>query len=111
MKKLTRRGFTAAGILAALGAGVTVLPGCDVAGCSGPFEPGDNEIEAVYGPPEVFDQEPVGDYDPSENELEDVYGPPGDFEAELDELDEEDDLDVSANELVGVYGPPEDFDD
>lgn len=94
MKKLTRRGFTAAGILAALGA--ASLPGCDVAGCSGPFEPSDNEVETVYGPPEYFGLEGESEddpYDPSENELEDVYGPPEDFEPE-------------ENESESVYGPP-----
>lgn len=116
MKKLTRRGFTAAGILAALGAGITVLPGCDVAGCSGPFEPSDNEIEGVYGPPEDFGLDPEGDYDPAENELVDVYGPPEDFGLGgegNEELDPSvsDDFDPAENLAPAVYGPPEDFGD
>ena len=80
MKKLTRRGFTAAGILAALGAGITALPGCRLIRCNVP--------ETVYGPPEWFE--------PSNNEVVDVYGPPEDFEPD-------------ENEAVAVYGPPEWF--
>ncbi len=90
MKRLTRRGFTAAGILAALGAGITVLPGCDVSGCSNPFDPSDNEIEGVYGPPPDEDDS----YQPEDNVEPPVYGPPEDFEPD-------------ENELAGVYGPPE----
>ena len=90
--------LTAAGILAALGAGITVLPGCDVSGCSNPFDPSDNEIEGVYGPP--------GDYDPSDNEIETVYGPPEYFG-----LEEDDEFDPSDNELEDVYGPPPDEED
>lgn len=92
MKKLTRRQFTAAGILAALGAAAAFAPSCNSPACVyGPppddYEPDDNVVETVYGPPE--------DYDPADNELADVYGPPEDYES-------------SDNELVGVYGPPED---
>ena len=54
MKRLTRREFTAAGIIAALSVGTSFIPGC-------------NEPTAVYGPPPV---------DPSDNENVDVYGPP-----------------------------------
>ena len=97
MKKLTRRGFTAAGILAALSAGMTILPGCELESCGvqpslyGPppgYDPKKNELEDVYGPPE--------DFKTSENELVDVYGPPEDFEPD-------------ENEAVAVYGPPEWF--
>ena len=58
MKAYTRRSFTAAGIIATLG-----LTGC--------FSPTDNKPEAVYGPPEDFE-----DYKPDDNELAGVYGPP-----------------------------------
>ena len=47
MKKLTRRSFTAAGILAALGVSGLV-------GCAPDFNPSRNEVECVYGPPEYF---------------------------------------------------------
>lgn len=115
MKRLTRRGFTAAGILAALGAGITVLPGCDVSGCSNPFDPSDNEIETVYGPPEYFGLEEDDEFDPSDNELEDVYGPPPDEEDSYQPEDNieppvygpPEDFEPDENELVGVYGPPE----
>lgn len=97
MKNLTRRQFTAAGILAAMS-----LTGASLKSCN-PFAPDENEIEAVYGPPE--------DYDPSENELVDVYGPPEDFEqtSEPNDSDEQvsEDYEPSDNELAGVYGPPE----
>ena len=124
MKKLTRRGFTAAGIVAAIGM-AGVFSACrnrpeavygppegfdpknneieDVYGPPGDFEPDNNEIEGVYGPPEDLGLEPVdpeksdGDnFDPGENELEDVYGPPEDFEPDN-------------NEIEGVYGPPDFF--
>ncbi|MBP3892601.1 MAG: hypothetical protein J6D34_00995 [Atopobiaceae bacterium] len=95
MKKLTRREFTAAGIIAALGATTAFVSSCNrPTSVYGPppdyepeYEPEENEIETVYGPPE--------DYDPAENELVDVYGPPEDY-------------DPTDNELVGVYGPPAD---
>ena len=103
MKMLTRRGFTAAGILAALSAGSALLPG----GCSGPFDPAENEIECVYGPPPE-DAEAAADdsdetlsdtFDPAENEQADVYGPP---------LDEVDSYEPDANMMASVYGPPSD---
>lgn len=103
MKALTRRGFTAAGILAALS--LSPLGNIGLQGCSSGFEPDENEIEAVYGPPEDF--EPVGingteaeddpdDYDPEDNELVDVYGPPSD------------DFDAENNIAPALYGPPPD---
>jgi hypothetical protein len=103
MKKLTRRAFTAAGILAAIGAGSAAIKGCD------PFEPFDNEIEGVYGPPP--------EYNPDNNGLVDVYGPPEDFgyeeegddgqvEGDDGQVEGEDDFDPTANELMDVYGPP-----
>ena len=52
---------------------------------NGGFDPAQNEIECVYGPPEMFD--------PSYNEPEEIYGPPEMFEP-------------SENELEEVYGPP-----
>ena len=105
MKMLTRRGFTAAGILAALSAGAALLPGCDATGCSGPFEPSQNEIECVYGPPpeDVEDNGSDDDlddvFDPSSNEQADVYGPP---------IDDVDSYDPDENMMAIVYGPPSD---
>lgn len=98
MKKLTRRSFTAAGILAALGMTGAGLKACDPLGqeIDEPegFDPSANEIEGVYGPPD--------DFDPSQNEPEAIYGPPEAFGLD------EDGYDPSANELVDVYGPPAD---
>ena len=75
MKKLTRRGFTAAGIVAAIGmAGVFSACRNRPEAVYGPpegFDPKNNEIEDVYGPPPNED-----DYEPSNNEPEAVYGPP-----------------------------------
>ena len=90
MKKLTRRSFTAAGILTALGLG-------------GVFTASSNLIGCVYGPP------PEDDYDPKNNELEDVYGPPPEDdepEDDPDEVEEVEEYDPVENELVDVYGPP-----
>ena len=77
MKKLTRRQFTAAGILAAMGAAAAFIPSCNnPASVYGPppddYDPDDNVVETVYGPPD--------DYDPDNNEIVDVYGPPDDFD-------------------------------
>lgn len=121
MRKLTRRGFTAAGIIAALSAGLTNLTGCDfdLIGCSagnlyGPppdLEPEENEIETVYGPPEWFEGDEVdesdgddteGSYDVEDNLIVGVYGPPEDYEDQ--EYDPED------NMLVVMYGPMEPYD-
>ena len=90
MKKLTRRQFTAAGILAAFGAAALFTPSCNSPTCVyGPppddYDPDDNVVETVYGPPE--------DYEPSDNELVDVYGPPEDYEADI-------------NMTACLYGPP-----
>ena len=54
------------------------------------FDPQENEVPAVYGPPsdETFD--------PDDNQNADVYGPPEDF-------------DPSSNEAATVYGPPSDM--
>lgn len=115
MKKLTRRSFTAAGILAALGMTGAGLKACDPLGqeIDEPegFDPSANEVEEVYGPPE--------DFDPSANEIEGVYGPPDGFDPSQNEPEaiygppeafglDEDGYDPSANELVDVYGPPAD---
>lgn len=84
MKKLTRRQFTAAGIIAALGVTTSFIPGCNeptaVYGPP-PINPSDNEVVDVYGPPE--------DFDPEENEPVAVYGPPEDFGLE-EPIDDED---------------------
>ena len=95
MKKLTRRSFTAAGILSAMGVAASFVPSCNEAeGVYGPppeyYEATNNEPVTVYGPPE--------DFDPSGNELVDVYGPPVAFESHT--------FDSANNELAGVYGPP-----
>ena len=118
MKKLTRRSFTAAGILAAFSA-MTV--GASKS-CTNPFDPSRNEVEAVYGPPEYFGLESddygeeEGDdgtsevYDPQANELEGVYGPPEDFDPTINEPEcvygPPEDFDPESNTLVDVYGPP-----
>ncbi len=91
---LTRRAFTAAGILAAMGAAAAFVSSC-------------NRPVCVYGPPP--------DYDPDENELETVYGPPEDYEPDDSEesgstSSESTTFDPAENELVDVYGPPEDVD-
>ena len=110
MKKLTRRSFTAAGILAVLGVGGVFTATSNLIGCVyGPppeeYEPEDNEIEAVYGPPEDLGWD------------EPVEGPETDPETDSEddpETDPEDDpdYDPSLNELVDVYGPPADvYDD
>ena len=121
MKKLTRRGFTAAGIIAALSAGLTNLTGCDfdLMGCSrgnlyGPppeLDPDDNEPVAVYGPPEWFEDDDVveddgddteNDYDAEDNLIVGVYGPPEDYEG--DEYDPDD------NMVQLMYGPMQVYD-
>ena len=90
MKQLTRRQFTAAGIIAAVGAATAFAASCNSPACVyGPppddYDSTDNIPETVYGPPEDYEQgtedpespEQYSDkYDPAENELPDVYGPP-----------------------------------
>ncbi len=93
MKKLTRREFTAAGILATLTLTGGGLKSCD-------FNPFDNEVVCVYGPPP--------DYDPSNNEVEDVYGPPDvDPEDWGDGTEESATYDPEENVPMEVYGPPD----
>ena len=96
MKPLTRRGFTAAGILAALG-----LTGCAL------FNSCTNRPESVYGPPPT-------NYDPNNNEPIDVYGPPGDYDPKNDEIETlygpPDDFEPDDNIEETVYGPPDDWD-
>lgn len=84
MKKLTRRGFTAAAILGVLGMGLD--------SCAARFSPSDNEIQTVYGPPPSN----PAPFEPSNNENVDVYGPPAEFEPDV-------------NQNACVYGPPEWF--
>ena len=113
MKKLTRRSFTAAGIIAALSTGFTSLTGCDLdlVGCTpaalyGPppgYDPDDNEVVDVYGPPDVDpsdwdDPDTWDDYDASDNVEEPVYGPPAG--------EDEDDFDEEDNIAITLYGPP-----
>ena len=98
MKRLTRREFTAAEILAALSAGISVSPGC---GAGGPaeFDPSENEEVDVYGPP----PEDVDDdgFRPDRNEMALVYGPPP------DDVGPSDAYAPHLNEHVVVYGPPD----
>ena len=49
------------------------------------FDPANNEVEELYGPPYMFD--------PSDNSVEVLYGPPEVFEPSL-------------NKLQLLYGPP-----
>ncbi len=67
---------------------------------NGDFNPVNNEIECVYGPPEMFD--------PAQNELEEVYGPPEMLDPSA-APEEEPDEDFNANENLPepIYGPPE----
>lgn len=111
MKKLTRRAFTAAGILTALGVGGAFVASSNLLGCVyGPpsdYDPENNEIEDVYGPPPVDDD----GYDPEQNEIESVYGPPEWFEGDEvepvdDDTNEDDGYDPEENIPVAVYGPP-----
>lgn len=95
------------------------------------FNPIQNEIPAVYGPPEMFD--------PSQNEMEEIYGPPemldpgnhqydelndepiidpGDVKEDSDEDAEEvgddakvEEFDETINMEPLVYGPPEMFEE
>ncbi len=99
MKRLTRRGFTAAGILAALS--LSPLGNIGLKGCSPDYDPSGNEVEAVYGPPEDYEPDPVDvdDFDPDDNELIDVYGPPAD-------AFDEDDFEAEENIAPALYGPP-----
>lgn len=62
-----------------------------------------NEIETLYGPPEML----VDD-----NELEDVYGPPVGEEDDIiydEEIEEQDPTKPESNIAEAVYGPPEYF--
>ena len=83
MKKLTRRSFTAAGILAALG----------LSGCKEGFDPFNNRPASVYGPPP---EEPDPSYDPANNIPVDVYGPP---------VEDYNNYEPSRNEQACVYDP------
>ena len=76
MKRLTRREFTAAGIIATLSAGISALPGCGAPEAPSEFDPNENEEAAVYAPPpdDVVDD----GFESRENLIPDVYGPPPD---------------------------------
>ena len=103
MRRLTRRSFTAAGIIFA----ASLATGC--------FDADDNVPETVYGPPADDQTEPVA-YDPSKNETQVVYGPPpDDFDARENALDvvygpPSDGFDAWENVAVDVYGPPSEED-
>ena len=65
--------------------------------------------EVLYGPP------PEVEYDPSEEEIEDVYGPPP-FEEDVEEpddtdIDTPDDYDPGEELIEAVYGPPPGWED
>ena len=105
MKKLTRREFTAAGIIAAMSATTAFVSGCNrstsVYGPPEDYDPEENEVETLYGPPD--------DYEPTDNELVDVYGPPADefFDEDTELSDRASDrYDPDDNEIAPVYGPP-----
>ena len=58
--------------------------------------------------------DPVDDpenFDPADNEIEDVYGPPVEDFPEEDPDEEIDDYPVDENMIETVYGPPEDFEE
>ncbi|MBP5262643.1 MAG: hypothetical protein J6Z43_11015 [Clostridiales bacterium] len=93
MKKPSKKGVTAAKIIAGLAATVTL--GCNVNGCGvyGPPQP----PETTDDPQETVITSEEDDTDVTKNNMnEDVYGPPEDFEP-------------SDNEMDCVYGPPEDM--
>ena len=91
MKKKTKQVAKAVGTcVGAAAVSAALLSGCNW------FRPEENEVVAVYGPPEYFED----DFDPAANEPEEVYGPPEWFEDGYD----------PAEELPApVYGPPEWF--
>lgn len=112
MKKLTRRSFTAAGILAALGVGGVFAASSNLVGCvygPPPESPEPDETEPDETEPD--ETEPDG-YEPDENEAVGVYGPPEYFgispegDGEKDSESDDDEFDPADNELVDVYGPP-----
>ena len=94
MKRLTRREFTAAGIIATLSAGISALPGCGAPEAPSEFDPSENEEVDVYGPPS--DDVESDEFEPDRNEMELVYGPPPD-----------DAFEVQVNVSPTVYGPPD----
>ena len=110
MKKKTKTIAKAVGVcVGAAAVSATMLAGCDW------FNPFQQEIQGVYGPPPA--DVTVRPYDPANDEPVDVYGPPGDLEIYEPEEDvpapvygpppedyaPEDDL------VECVYGPPEWF--
>ena len=74
-----------------------------------PFDPSDEIVEAVYGPPPEYEYIPVFDgpgaytYDPSSNQNEDVYGPPPDEIESLDAVGVEGDGVVYADDEGNRY--------
>ena len=114
MKKLTRRDFTAAGIIDRISGWFTNLTGRDsddaeyseveIPEQSDPIpdlDTFDNVPVPVYGPPEWFRS--------SNNEVEDVYGPPpGPFPNAQNDADGEG-FDAGGNIPDLLYGPPEWF--
>ena len=68
------------------------------------YDPADNEIECIYGPPEMFESDD-DNFDPAENDPVCIYGPPEMFE------EGENNYDPVENEMECIYGPPEMFED
>jgi hypothetical protein len=64
MKKVTASGILAASVLASAASGCQLLPNQQN------YDPENNIIEAVYGPPEDFEEAPVDVPEPQENESE-----------------------------------------
>ena len=64
MKKVTASGILAASDLASAAGGCQLLPGQQN------YDPENNIIEAVYGPPEDFEEAPVDVPEQQENETE-----------------------------------------
>jgi len=112
MKKLKRKGMTAAGIISA----ALLFTGCSDPSSLPSFEVSDNELEDVYGPPPgdpyVDEEEEIEeDYIPGDNVADPMYGPPPGA-SEPEAAVEEDGMisietfEEEANELPAVYGPP-----
>ncbi len=96
-----------------VGLGAAAISAAMLTGCDW-FNPFQQDVEAVYGPPPDFQERP---YDPSKDEPEDVYGPPsyfGDYDPEQDIPapvygPPPEDYDPGDDPCECVYGPPEDL--
>ncbi len=81
MKSLTRRSFTAAGIIAALSAGTMLLEGCAAQG-EGTPEDGQASTEREISEEEAAAAEDA--YKPQRTSTPKLYGPPEDFDESSD---------------------------